>query len=136
MRGLLLILVLTAGAPGAAAEVAVTLTFQGRSLSISIRNGGSEPIFLPGCNHYLLERKEASAFKVERQKLCVWEGYALPVEPGQTSTFEEAADALPAGTYRVRVEYAVGCERGKPLSQAGCKEMRQALSAEVTLPRG
>lgn len=87
----------------------------------TLRNTLDEPVYLPGCSPFALQ-KETGPGQWETSgpaMVCVWEGYAQRLDPGALVTFPFQP---PGGTGTWRVSFAVsaGCQDGKPLSQAAC----------------
>jgi hypothetical protein len=94
---------------------------------ITIHNGLAASIFLGGCGTFTRERLEAGAW-VDKgpDKVCGWEGYAREVKAGEALVDK---GYFGGGKWRVHVTYGLGCASNKPLSQAACSSMSEALSA-------
>lgn len=97
----------------------------GEPITVVIHNRGHDPIFFGGCNDFIVEKWEGE-WKVEIQKICVWEGIPGKLLPGVEKSYEMRIEK--GGTYRIRFEYGVSCEEGKPLSRAGCSLMKSIYS--------
>ena len=88
-------------------------------------NFTNAPIFLEGCTTYSLEVfKDDEWVNLGPPAVCVWEGVAKKVEPGEA--FQAMGMPLPEpegwydSLYRVRGGYWSGCEAGQPIS-SGCQ---------------
>jgi len=106
---------------------------QGEKITLSITNNLKEPIFLPGCNHYIIEKKDKGGWKESSPyiKRCAWEGFAFKIDVSKTEVFN--LFALEPGFYRAKLSYSIGCEEGKPLSKARCKSSNTVYSNEFTI---
>jgi len=101
---------------------------------ITLTNGTTKSVFLPGCSVYSWERKEGGAWVNKGPTvICGWEGNAKEVTSG--GTYVETSQNK-AGTWRLRLDYGVGCTPGKPLSGAGCAAMLYAYSNVFTILPG
>lgn len=101
---------------------------------ITISNDSNETMFFGGCNDYLIEKKEGMEWKIVQEKQCVWEGQAKALLAGKSTAFYETLNEF--GTYRIRLDFGIGCEAEYPLSQANCGEMKQVFSREFLLESG
>jgi hypothetical protein len=96
-----------------------------QSITVSIHNRGHDPIFFGGCNDFIVEKWEGE-WKVDIQKICIWEGFPEKLLPRSKKNYEIHIEK--EGTYRIRFEYGIGCEEGKPLSQASCSLFKTIYS--------
>ena len=103
----------------------------GAPTTATLSNTLGESVFLGGCSPYGIERLEDGSW-VEQgpTRICVWEGNAAEISAGKS--YSEELN-LKAGTYRVVGGYALGCESGKPLSQAKCGLALKAASKPFTV---
>jgi hypothetical protein len=104
----------------------------GSPAQATLENGASTSIFLGGCGLFTRERVEGGAW-VDKGPwiMCGWEGYGKEVAPGG-----KIVDTVPTdkgGTWRLKARYGVGCTVGKPLSQAGCTSVGEAVSDPYTV---
>ena len=90
----------------------------GEKVKFSIRNDLNEPIFLPGCNNFEIERFESETWESIVTKQCFWEGIAFEIKSGETKNFD--FNATQTGMFHVSITASTGCQSGKPLSQANC----------------
>ncbi|MFN7974808.1 MAG: hypothetical protein U0166_21065 [Acidobacteriota bacterium] len=114
-------------------KVEKTTLMPGDKLVVTVENHLDESIFLPGCNHFLIEMKSGDGFKVVRQKQCFWEGLSVEIAAGKSERFEESIEGISAGTYRIRVDHSLGCKPGVPLSEGACRSQATAVSADITV---
>jgi len=94
-------------------------------ITVIIHNRGHDLIFFGGCNDFTVEKWEGE-WKVEIQKICIWEGFPEKLSPGGKKSYEMRIEK--EGTYRIRFEYGIGCVEGKPLSQASCSLFKTIYS--------
>lgn len=106
--------------PPPTVRVAATVTGSPATLRVAIGNDLTEAIYLPGCNAFAIEMESAGGWTVVHQLQCFWEGVAVEVPAGGTVELERALEGFEPGRYRIRVDYRLGCEPGKAMSQAGC----------------
>jgi predicted secreted protein len=105
---------------------------KGETVRISVKNNLAEAVFFGGCNQFNLAKKENNEWVAEQPfKMCVWEGNAVKMNSKEIADY--AFEASKAGTFRVNVGYATGCEDKKPVSQANCKTNDIAYSAEFAV---
>ena len=106
---------------------------QGEKITLSVTNNLKEPIFLPGCNHYIIEKKDKGGWKESSPyiKRCAWEGFAFKIDVSKTEVFN--LFALEPGFYRAKLSYSIGCKERKPLSEARCKSSNTVYSNEFTI---
>ncbi|MCK5800299.1 MAG: hypothetical protein KAI47_24080 [Deltaproteobacteria bacterium] len=100
----------------------------GESVQATIENRSQNTaIFLKGCSPLGLQQKVSGVWQ-ERGPLisCGWEGIAKEIAP--LGHFADSALPSNPGTYRLYSLYAVGCDKGTPLSQANCEVTRKLLS--------
>lgn len=120
----------------AKADVAVSLNARsyraGETIQITIDNAGAEPIYLPGCAAYSLERFQDERYTPITVKRCESEQNALLLPRGSRN-FELPAPSGERSILRVEVVYGVGCREGIPLSRAGCRGFDTASSSTFTL---
>jgi len=109
--------------PGACQPMVTVVTDKtsydpGEQVEVTLTNGTSQSVFLPGCAVYSWHRKEGGVW-VDKgpTMLCSWEGITKEVTAG--GTLVETTQNK-AGTWRLKTEYGVGCMPGQPLSAAGC----------------
>lgn len=88
----------------------------------TLRNRLPVSLYLPGCSQYALERRDDAGNWLYHGPpiYCVWEGYAQKVAPGAEVAFPFNAPP-DSGTWRIRFRVSIGCQDGKPLSQAACE---------------
>jgi len=119
-----------------AAAVTVSLNARsyraGETIQITVDNAGSEPIYLPGCAAYSLERFQDERYTPITVKRCESEQNALLLPKGSRN-FELPAPSGERSILRVEVVYGVGCREGIPLSRAGCKRFDTTGSSTFTL---
>lgn len=90
---------------------------------VTLINQRDEPVYLPGCNAFLIEQQSATGewdLGVPHRE-CFWEGYAVRVDAG--ATWRGVFNLLgrdQTGTWRIRFDASLGCTDGEPLSAAGC----------------
>ena len=85
------------------------------------QNRGAEPIWLPGCTTFTVERLDPVTgdwVDIGPTADCLWEGFAVKVEPG--NDHEDGSPAWAIGTERLHGQFWTGCRDGQPLSQSEC----------------
>jgi hypothetical protein len=103
----------------------------GEQVKVTLTNGTSQSVFLPGCAVYSWHRKEDGVWVDKGPTIiCSWEGVAVEVKAG--GTLVETTQNK-AGTWRLKTEYGVGCTPGLPLSAAGCGAFVMAYSNPFTI---
>jgi len=96
----------------------------------TVHNGTAHSIFLPGCAIFSRDLLEGGKWVNKGPAvLCGWEGNAVEVLPGQGQSQEVSFGTL--GSWRLTLEYGIGCKRGVPLSAAKCASMGKAISPAV-----
>lgn len=90
----------------------------------------STTLYLGGCGHFDYEKLVGSEWVSQGPDfLCVWEGFAQPVAPGQVVT--DSFVARDPGVWRLRYAVGLGCSASAPLSQ--CPIVRDLVSNEFTV---
>jgi hypothetical protein len=88
----------------------------------------STTVYLPGCSPYTFEQFAGDAWRDRGTDIfCVWEGFALPVDPGENVRFGFYAPREP-GLWRLRVVVGLGCSPGSPLSACGSGNLSATVS--------
>ena len=88
----------------------------------------STPAYLGGCSVYAFQRFAGDAWRDRGPGVvCVWEGFAHPVELGESVRFEFYAPDEP-GLWRLRVDVGLGCSPDGPLSSETCSALFVANS--------
>ena len=88
----------------------------------------STTAYLPGCSLYAFQLLAGDAWRDRGPGVvCVWEGFARPVEPGESVRFEFYAPREP-GFWRLRVEVGLGCSPDLPLSREACSNLSATYS--------
>ena len=118
-------------------QVSTRLVQPGASFQVTVENHTNEPIFLPGCAPYSLEKFGQDHFEPVAHKRCDWEQAALSIPPGP-KTFELTAPELPENSpngwiMRVPLAYGQGCLVDRTLSTAQCKVLSSASSPTFIL---
>jgi hypothetical protein len=106
----------------------------GEAIEATVKNGTTASLFLAGCSVFSWEKLDAKGVWVDQgpNQVCVWEGYAREVKGG--ATFVETLQPVKKeGTYRLKAGYGLGCNPGKPLSQAQCTASRVITSEPFAL---
>jgi hypothetical protein len=92
----------------------------GETGTTSFWNPSREPLYLDGCSPHGFEKLEARGWTDRGPaQVCVWEGYAQPVEARQGVTAHFWAPDEP-GTWRLAYTYGRGCDPEQPLAPAHC----------------
>ena len=80
----------------------------------------STTAYLSGCSLYAFQHFAGDAWRDRGPGVvCVWEGFAHPVEPGESVRVEFRAPDEP-GLWRLRVDVGLGCSPDAPLSREAC----------------
>jgi hypothetical protein len=87
----------------------------------AFHNGSGATAWLDGCSAYHFERHDGRDWAwAGPAVVCVWEGFAQPVEPGESVAFDLIAPSEP-GVYRLRYDVGVGCHPEAPLQPESCR---------------
>jgi hypothetical protein len=80
----------------------------------------STTVYLPGCSLYEFQRFAGDAWRDRGPGVvCVWEGFARPVESGESVRFGfHVPDE--SGLWRLRVHVGIGCSPDGPVSTEAC----------------
>ncbi len=101
----------------------------GTEVTLTLVNGTSERIFLPGCEHYTVDYGDGVKTP---DVLCAVEGVARIVEPGgEFSASYRCPDR--AGTATLCIQVNHGCTPELPLSQASCISEEWSCTPPFTL---
>jgi len=75
--------------------------------------------YLAGCGAYSFEKLDDERW-IDRgpAQVCIWEGFAQPVEPGTSR--EEPLVPWEHGTWRLRYSTGGGCSPSEPLNEESC----------------
>jgi eight-cysteine-cluster-containing protein len=109
-----------------------TTYVEGDTIAASLVNNTLDSIFLSGCSVLSWERLENGTWTNQGpDKVCFWEGFASELKAG--ATYSESLSTRGVGTWRLSAGYGIGCDPGKPLSQANCKVSTTVTSAAFTV---
>ena len=87
------------------------------------RNLLSTTVYLSGCSVFAFEQLLGDVWRDGGPGVvCVWEGFAGPVEPGARASFAFRAPDEP-GVWRLRVDVGIGCARDGPLGRESCSDL-------------
>ena len=87
------------------------------------------PLYLGGCGHFDYEKRVGTAWLSQGpDTVCVWEGLASPVAPGDVVT--DAIRAREPGIWRLRYPVGAFCDATSPLSDRHCALLGEAVSNE------
>ncbi len=106
---------------------------RGETIHLKVSNGLAESIFLPGCNRFEIERRDADRWHLVYELRCFWEGFALEVKAEAKEGLERDCTGFQPGRYRVHVRYQQGCKKDKPMSQAACTGGGECISPEFRI---
>jgi hypothetical protein len=96
--------------------------------TVSFHNRLSSTAYLDGCSVFAFQRLKGDAWHDRGPGVvCVWEGFARPVEPGESVHIEFFAPDEP-GVWRLRVDVGLGCSPDGPLSREACSRLFAAHS--------
>ena len=125
---LLSLLVLTACREPTLVTDALSYT-EGQSGVAALLNPHPYEIYLEGCNPYTYEEWIGEEWVAQPPDfVCVWEGYARPVEPDSTLPLDFTA--RDPGLWRLWARIGWGCDPEQPMSEAHCKEVSDLYSNE------
>jgi hypothetical protein len=83
-------------------------------------NASNDTVYLGGCAQFGIERRlDGIWMDVGPPFLCVWPGFASPVEPDEfvETDFDVPSDS---GLYRLRYDFGEDCDPRQPLGPASC----------------
>ena len=124
-----------AGAADVKVETSRQLYEPGDTVEITVTNSRAGAISVPGCASFVVEVFEADAYRPIVVEKCVSEGTALELEPGPHSLNFVADGGRSGQIVRVGLAFGWGCEKGKPLSQARCKDFETVYSSNFRIGR-
>jgi hypothetical protein len=100
--------------------------------AVAFANQTGMPVSLAGCSHFDYEQRiDGDWVSQGPATVCVWEGFAQPVPPGETVS--EAVDTSRPGTWRLRYPVGVGCSEAAPLDEAHCTAVVTVTSNVFTV---
>ncbi len=101
----------------------------GESGVATFHNQLGVPLYLGGCGHFDYEKRVGDAWVSQgTDTLCVWEGFAAPVAPGEVVT--DPIRAREPGIWRLRYPVGVFCDAAAPLGDADCAAIGETASNE------
>lgn len=99
----------------------------------TLRNGGGVEAFVEGCSAFVFEQLVDGEWTVRGPAVvCVWEGLARPVAPGESLREPFWVSGEP-GIWRLRYRVGFGCDPGRPLSEAACRSFRSVRTEPFTV---
>jgi hypothetical protein len=105
------------------AEVDATRYVEGETGTATFSNPFSEAVYLDGCGHFTQEQLASGKWNpLGGEHVCVWEGYAQPVEP--KASISEPFGARDPGVWRLAYTVGFRCDGAHPLSQENCLALR------------
>lgn len=99
--------------------------------TVTLRNQlGAATIYLGGCGHFEYEKRVGDEWLSQGgDTVCVWEGLAEPLAPGEISL--DPIVAREPGTWRLRYPVGIGCSASAPLSHCAQVEDLHSNTFEV-----
>jgi hypothetical protein len=95
-------------------------------------NGTRVVAYLGGCSTYSFEKLEAERWTDRGPAgICVWEGFAQPVEPGTSR--DELLIPGEMGTWRLRYSAGLGCLVSEPLNEESCEFIGAIYSSQFSV---
>lgn len=90
-------------------------------------------LYLGGCGHFDYEKRVGREWISKGSDIvCLWEGFAEPVAPGEVVV--DPIMAREPGTWRLRYPVGIGCSETEPLSQ--CPRVEDVHSNEFEVVDG
>lgn len=98
-------------------------------VKVILKNNSTRPLFLAGCSPFLIANKTDSGWVMRPLYICVWEGFAKKVKPGEhyVETFSAASFV---GRHKMFTTIYWECKDGLPISQAQCGDEQTISSPE------
>jgi hypothetical protein len=134
----LLLLVLLAGAGcrlGLSAQTdrdRYAIGDEGRAI---FRNEGPVEVFLEGCSTFVFEQLVEGEWTLRGPAvICVWEGFARPVAPGDKLVEAFFVGEEP-GIWRLGYRVGFACDPDQPLSDASCRSIRHVRTPPFVVQR-
>lgn len=94
---------------------------------VTLKNLSSQPVFLQGCSPIMIATKTDTGWEEAPLVVCIWEGIAQKVDPGQS--YKETLEAKNfKGTHKFFAPVYYECVEGKPISEAECTGMDKIYS--------
>ena len=129
---LLLLLLLLAGTGclfGLSAQTDRERYATGDDGTATFRNDGRFEVFLEGCSAFVFEQLVAGTWTLRGPAVvCVWEGFARPVAPGESVVDPFFVPGEP-GVWRLSYRVGLGCDPDRPMSEADCRSFRRVRTA-------
>jgi hypothetical protein len=98
----------------------------------TLHNDSPQTIYLSGCADFVYEklRDDGTWADMGPDKVCVWEGYARPMEPhgGALSTMLQFNET---GTWRLHYNIGYECKEKMPLNEENCASITDIFSNEI-----
>lgn len=109
---------------------------QGEDITYTINNKLNKPIFLPGCNHFIIQKKGENGWEDYFYKLCESGDWpSLEINPNQTKVFTGIMSTYnEIGLFRVQLYYGIACE--KYVTEENCESTKTIYSDEFTIKEG
>jgi hypothetical protein len=98
----------------------------GETVTLTADNGTTTTIYLAGCTQFIPELFVGGTWDPRPYMLCAWEGTAQPLNGKQQKTTTLIASS--PGTWRIRLDYGLGCDPNLPLNEENCASLHSALS--------
>lgn len=108
---------------------------QDEDIKITIENNLDKPVYLGGCNPYVIQKKIDSQWNGEPVN-CFWEGNSSKINAKSVENFVVNAENNQNrnGIYRIRVDYYKDCLLDNlPISQSKCGEVNTVYSDGFTI---
>ena len=98
----------------------------------TFHNTLSEDVYLSGCSAYFLEKLEQDVWTDRGPAVvCVWEGFAVPVSPEASESFELVV--FEPGLWRLVYPVGLGCDPDQPLESEHCETISEVHTQPFTV---
>lgn len=102
------------------------------TIQVTLHNNSDQPVYLEGCSQLYLATETDTGWVEGPLVVCVWEGYAVRIDPDSVFTEKHPAKHF-LGVHKFVAPVYYGCGEGKPISQAECMSQAKIYSPEFTV---
>ncbi len=102
------------------------------TVHVTLHNDSNEPVFLEGCNQLFLATKTDTGWVEGAMWDCVWEGFAVKINPGGIFQGKHVAKYF-SGVHKFVAPIYFACLDDKPISEGKCIRREKISSPEFNV---